>query len=248
MSALRVVSVARALSTLIVALGLAGCASGTTGSVSPFAAPDNSHLSPAERELRASVRDRRILEAVATGCLATGGMTLAWNLVTGASAETMARDAAIGCFAGGVVGAAYGAYVDARAQSYADEQSRIAALQRAAQADLDHYRKLNAATENLIAEERTRIAEAKAQQAAAEAAVAGTEAEAARRDDILKLLSSARAEVDGNIQTMDGDRQELVQRGVDVAVLDPERAALAHERDELDKRIEVLKEIYQQPA
>lgn len=232
----------------ILAQALVGCATGSTGSLSAFSPPSNPNLTPAEQELRANVRQQRVLESAAIGCLATGGITAMVNLMAGADTDQTVRDAAIGCVAGGVVGAAAGAYVDARAQSFADEQQRLAALSNAAREDAQRYHRLNVATQQLIDEEKVRIAAAKKQAAGTQVAIAEQQSLLAKQQENLKLLESQKAELEGNVQTIAQDEQTLASQGSDASALEADRLAMEREHDELDKRIVVLKDMYQKPA
>src|SRR5262245_44512360 len=96
------------LAISLAAASILSACSGTDGPELGLDAPDNKHLSPAERELRTSVRKDRQMEGALTGCVAGGLLGGIVKAVTGGSTKEVAQTAAVGCLVGGVVGVAWG--------------------------------------------------------------------------------------------------------------------------------------------
>jgi hypothetical protein len=234
--------------SILAAVTLGGC--GAIGGNSPttsLAAPDDSHLSPAERQLRAAVRQDRQAEAAGLGCVTGAGLGLATALLGGDTKHAI-RNAVIGCFAGGVVGLAWGSYVDARAQTHANEQERVARLTAAAQQDVARYARVNAATQALIDEERRRITQASSKKGKAQLTLATHEATAAERAKTISLLEAQLQQIDGNVKTIEADQAELAAKGIDSAVLTAQRQALLAQQSQLSAKIGVLKSMPGKPA
>jgi DNA repair exonuclease SbcCD ATPase subunit len=225
-------------------LALGACSGSDIGpETGALDAPDNKHLSLAERQLRDTVRKDRQLEGAVTGCVAGGLLGGVFKAVTGGSTKDVVTTAAVGCVVGGVIGAAWGSYVDARAQQYANQQEQIAKLTAAAREDVVRYQRVNAALRKLIDEERARITKAGDTKAKVKQAVAKKEETVAERATTIRQLEAKLVEIDDNIKTIEADQAELSKKGVDTAALNAPKQGLRTERAQLNTGIGTLKQL-----
>lgn len=185
------------------------------------------------------MRRNRQFQGAALGCVVGGGLAGGVQLLRG-DTEKAVRDAAIGCAAGGVAGFAYGSYVDARSQTYANEQERVDGLTTAATEDVARYKKLNGATERLIKEERKRLAKLDTAKHNTTQQVADREKMVAGREETLRLLSTQVEEIEGNVKAIEHDRSSLASLGADTAGLEAQKKAMIAQRKKLSRKIIIL--------
>lgn len=227
------------LLTALIAVPLGGCS--TSSGVSQVAqGEDTLPLSPEERELREHITQKRVAQSAVTGCLIGGAVGGAAQLLTGRNAGDALVGAGVGCVVGGVVGAATGAYVDSRAQAYANDQERLTRMAAAAREDVVRYKRTNEITKRLIAKEKERIAELKRQVAAGNANRKEMEETNKRNTKTIDDLTQERQRIDDIVATIDRDSDQLKVRGANVSALSAERAALITQSRDLTKNIETL--------
>jgi hypothetical protein len=241
----RIASARRAVAGAVtLSLVLSACSGNELGDDPlSLSAPDNKHLSLAEQKLRETVRKDRQVEGAVTGCVTAGILSGVFKAVTGGSSQDVVKTAAVGCLVGGVVGAAWGSYVDARAQEYANQQEQIAKLTAAARDDVVRYQRMNAALRKLIDEERARIGKAGAKKAKVKQDIAKSEEAAAARKATIRQLEAKLAEIDDNIKTIEADQAELGKKGVNTASLNAPKQGLRAERTKLSASIVTLKQL-----
>jgi hypothetical protein len=236
--------VSMAAVSLVAALSLGACSgSGTELASGSLDAPDNKHLSATERSLRDSVRKDRQIEAGVTGCLIGGVAGYLGTVLTGGSKQTAVKAAAVLCVGGAVVGVAWGSYVDARAQEYANQQELVTKLTAAAREDVARYQRVNANLRKLIEEERARIGKAGAKAERTKADIAASLDAVEERKTTVRQLEAKLAEIDDNIKTIEADQAELSKKGVETAVLNAPKRELRAERTKLSTNIGALKQL-----
>jgi hypothetical protein len=228
--------------SLLAALALGAC-NGNELASGPLDPPDNKHLSLAERNLRETVRKDRQIEAGVAGCLVGGVAGYLGTILTGGSKHDALKTAAVLCVGGAVVGVAWGSYVDARAQQYADQQELVTKLTAAAREDVTRYQRMNASLRKLIEEERARMGKAGAKKDKAKADIAQTEVAVEERKTTVRQLEAKLAEIDDNIKTIEADQAELSKKGVDTAALNAPKRDLRAERTKLGASIGTLKQL-----
>jgi hypothetical protein len=239
-----VISAKLLLGTLWLAL-LSGCAS-TNPQLET--AQEDIRLSPEEKALRAAVTRQRVAEGAAQGCISTGAGSALLGLIGGASPRQILENAAHGCLVGGIVGAAAGYYVDARAQEYANDQLRLNAMANAAEKDVARYDELISATRNLIRQEKRRINALEGQTQAAQAEIRSREQRLAVQRKNVALLEGQLDEIDGNIQTIASDRKALEKKGVDTTRLAAKQNSLEQKKKDIERQVAQLKSLYKDTA
>lgn len=234
-------------SLLIISVFVSGCM--TTGNQqAPQAAvqpppPEEKNLTAEETALRSHVRQQRVVQSAAAGCMAGAGVMAVRSILIGQT-NNLVRDAAVGCLAGGIVGAATGAYIDARAQNYANDEERISKMTAAARDDATRCRQTNEITKRLIAEQRRKLTALKKQAAKNQERRIELESENKKGENTIALLNKELEQTNGNIATMENDIRELNARQVDTVALKTEHAALIVQRDHLNKNIGEVKRMY----
>lgn len=221
---------------------LQGCASTNLPSES---LAEGVRLSAEEQELRTAVSQQRIAEGAAEGCVSTGAGSALLGLITGGSTRQIIESAAEGCLIGGIVGAAAGYYVDARAQAYANDQLRLNAIADAAQKDVARYEQLISATRKLIRKEERRIAALQGQTDAAQAEIRSRKQRLAVQRDNIALLEGQLDEIDGNIQTIASDRKALENKGIDTTKLAAKQKSLEQKKKSIERQMAQLKSLYE---
>lgn len=238
----------RLILAFTVTIVIAGCAAGSGDAPQlGLNAPDQSHLSPTERELRAQVRQERQLESAAVGCIVVGVGSGLIPLLTGDTRQALAN-ATVGCIGGGAIGLAYGSYVDARAQAYANEQEQVARMTVAAQEDVIRYKRINLTTQKLIDEQKRLIAQISQNQGNAMQTAADRERRNTANAETIRDLEKQLEEMDGNVKTIEADIPTLAAKGINTAALESQKKALVAQKSQLSKKVAVFKSIAVKPA
>ncbi len=192
---------------------------------------DPSSLTAAERDLRKKTEDERKSDSAVTGAIAGAvAGALLGALLGGRNAAAGALiGAAAGGLAGGAVGYGYGSYMNARARSYSNAESRANAVTQSANNTLNYYNQVNASARTILGEQEAKVAKLNEDY----------KSRAISKEQFQKALASANNNEANIKQQLDGLDTQLNSMKTD-----PQAARLAQQIQKLQQQRDSLKETY----
>ena len=192
---------------------------------------DPASLTPAEKALRSKTEEQRKSDGAVAGAVA--GMVagaLLGALLGGRNAAAGALiGAAAGGLAGGAIGYGYGSYMNARARSYSNAESRAAAITQSANSTLTYYNQVNASARTILSEQEAKVAKLNEDY----------KSRTITKEQFQKSLASANNNEANLKQQLDGLDTQLNSMKTD-----PQAARLSQQIQQLQQTRDSLKETY----
>lgn len=209
---------------------------------------DGRPLTPAEQRMReqADTYNQTIFEGALTGC----GAGLLAGMLLGATTkknkgQNVLAGAAIGCVAGAAIGGGVGAYVADKQEKYATKEQQLDSMIADVRVDNQRLAGLITATEQVIADDKTRMDQIDHDLAAGKITMEQAKQKMAAVDDNRAYLDNTLAELNKRKDTYLAAAQETAAgasktkaaaMNAEIATLQKQIAQLESDRDSLAKR------------